>query len=215
MAIAMPVPSCVGWKFLQYPTRTTASLTPPLQALIQRYPTPQKAVIDPVGRQRFHDIESAVVGDDLAVIQIIPQICDLREIFTFHNNKGTDRSFFGDVSPPRCLPKQSEAQAAKRLVVEHGSTVGCKQSVTILNDFLSTDRGQPLSGCFLSVNFTKKRLRFLQCMSDFRLQPRPETTDITKLLGFVHGRYILYKKVVMTGVLLQDIRFYLAVVLVL
>ena len=38
---------------------------------------PQAAVIRPVGRQRFHDIEPAVMGDDAVVVQIIRQICDL------------------------------------------------------------------------------------------------------------------------------------------
>ena len=38
---------------------------------------PQEAVIRPVGRQRLHDIEPAVVGNEAIVVQIIHQICDL------------------------------------------------------------------------------------------------------------------------------------------
>ena len=38
---------------------------------------PQAAVIRPVGRQRLHDIEPAVVGNEPIVVQIIHQICDL------------------------------------------------------------------------------------------------------------------------------------------
>ena len=38
---------------------------------------PQEAVICPVGRQRFHNVKPAVMGDDAIVVQIIRQICDL------------------------------------------------------------------------------------------------------------------------------------------
>ena len=38
---------------------------------------PQEAVIRPVGRQRFHNVKPAVMGDDAVVVQIIRQICDL------------------------------------------------------------------------------------------------------------------------------------------
>ena len=38
---------------------------------------PQAAVIRPVGRQRLHDIEPAVMGNEPVVVQIIHQICDL------------------------------------------------------------------------------------------------------------------------------------------
>ena len=38
---------------------------------------PQAAVIRPVGRQRLHDVETAVVGNEPVVVQIIRQICDL------------------------------------------------------------------------------------------------------------------------------------------
>ena len=66
---------------------------------------------------------------------------------------------------------QSEVQTAEDLVVEVCGSLGCEQH-DILNDFLSVDSGQPLSGWFsLQADFTKKRLRFLYHMSDFRFQP--------------------------------------------
>ena len=39
----------------------------------------EETVIRPVGRQRLHDVEPAVVGNEPVVVQIIHQICDLRE----------------------------------------------------------------------------------------------------------------------------------------
>ena len=87
------------------------------------------------------------MGDDAVVVQIIHQICDLREALTFHNNKRTDHGFFGEAPPPGCRSGQREVQAAEKLVVKHGGTLGCEQR-HILNDFLSVDSGQPLSGWF-------------------------------------------------------------------
>ena len=56
-----------------------ASPVPPCFLSIQRYPFFEEAVIRPVGRQRFHDVKPAVMGDDAVVAQVIRQICDLRE----------------------------------------------------------------------------------------------------------------------------------------
>ena len=62
--------------------------------------------------------------------------------------------------------------------------MACKQC-HILNDFLSVDSGQPLSGWFsLQANFTKKGLRFLYHLSEFRFQPWPGTIAITAFLAF-------------------------------
>ena len=108
---------------------------------------PQAAVIRPVGRQRLHDVKAAVMGDDAVVVQIIHQICDLRETLAFHNDKRTDHGFFGEAPPPGCRPGQREVQTAEKLVVERSGALGCKQR-HILNDFLSVDSGQPLSGWF-------------------------------------------------------------------
>ena len=66
-------------------------------------------------------------------------------------------------------------QTAEMLVVERSGALGCEQR-DIIDDFLSVDSGQPLSGWFsLQANFIKKGLRFLYLTSDFRLQPWPES----------------------------------------
>ena len=66
---------------------------------------------------------------------------------------------------------QREVQTAEDLVVEVCGSLGCEQH-DILNDFLMVDSGQPLPGWFsLQADFTKKTLRFLYHMSDFRFQP--------------------------------------------
>ena len=79
---------------------------------------PQETVISPVGRKRFHKVKAAVVGNEPIVVQIIHQICDLREALTFHNDKSADYGFFGEAPPPGCRPGQREVQAAEKLVVE-------------------------------------------------------------------------------------------------
>ena len=117
---------------------------------------PQAAVIRPVGRQRLHDVKAAVMGDDAVVVQIIHQICDLRETLAFHNDKRTDHGFFGEAPPPGCRPGQREVQAAEKLVIKHGGALGCEQR-HILNDFLSVDSGQPLSGWFSLKSILPKR----------------------------------------------------------
>ena len=45
---------------------------------------PQEAVMGPIRRQRLHDVKPAVVGNEPVVVQIIHQICDLREALAFH-----------------------------------------------------------------------------------------------------------------------------------
>ena len=128
------------------------------------------------------------MGDEAVVVQIIRQICNLREALAFHNDKSTDHGFFGEAPPPGCRSGQREVQAAEKLVVEHGGALGCKQC-HILNDFLSVDSGQPLSGWGVSqIHFTKKGLRFLYQWSDFRFQPWPETIAITAFLVFCSWR---------------------------
>ena len=140
--------------------------------------------ISPIGRQRLHDVKAAVVGNEPVVVQIIHQICDLREALTFHNDKRTDHGFLRKAPPPGCRSGQREVQAAEKLVVERSGALGCEQR-HILNDFLSVDSGQPLSGWFsLQANLTKKGLRFLYHLSDFRLQPWPGTVAITAFFAF-------------------------------
>ena len=117
---------------------------------------PQEAVIRPVGRQWLHDVEPAVVGNEPIVVQIIHQICDLREPLTFHNDKRTDHGFFGEAPPPGCRSGQREVQTAEKLVIKYGGALGCEQR-HILNDFLSVDSGQPLSGWFSLKSILPKR----------------------------------------------------------
>ena len=101
---------------------------------------------------------------------------------TFHNDKRTDHSFFREAPSPDCRSGQREVQAAEKFVAEHGGALGCEQR-HILNDFLSVDSGQPLSGwCVSQIHFTKKGLRFLYQWSDFRFQPWPGTIAITAFL---------------------------------
>ena len=85
------------------------------------------------------------MGDEAVVVQIIRQICNLREALAFHNDKSTDHGFLREAPPPGCRPGQRKVQTAEKLVVEHGGALGCKQR-HILNDFLSVDSGQPPSG---------------------------------------------------------------------
>ena len=114
---------------------------------MQRYPFFEETVIRPVGRQRLHDVEPAVVGNKPVIVQIIHQICNLREAFAFHNDKSTDHGFLREAPPPGCRSGQREVQTAEKLVVEHGGALGCEQR-HILDDFLSVDSGQSLSGWF-------------------------------------------------------------------
>ena len=144
----------------------------------------EETVIRPVGRQRLHDIEPAIVGNEPIVVQIIHQICDLREAFTFHNDKSTDHGFLREAPPPGRRSGQREVQTAEKLVVEHGGALGCKQC-HILIDFLLVDSGQPLSGwCDLQLHFTRMGLRFLYQWSVFRFQPWPEDIAITAFFAF-------------------------------
>ena len=96
------------------------------------------------------------MGDDAVVVQIIHQICDLREPLAFHNDKRTDHGFLRKAPPPGCRSGQREVQAAEKLVVKQGGALGCEQR-DILNDFLSVDSGQPLSGWFSLKSILPKR----------------------------------------------------------
>jgi len=91
-----------------------------------------------------------------------------------------------------CRPGQREVQAAEKLVVKHGGALGCKQR-HILNDFLSVDSGQPLSGWF-SLN--QKGARFLYQWNDFRLKPCLGTIAITTLLEFYSWLCLLKVEVI-------------------
>ena len=125
------------------------------------------------------------MGDEAVVVQIIRQICDLREALAFHNDKSADHGFFGE-APPGCRPGQREVQTAEKLVVKHGGALGCEQR-HILNDFLSVDSGQPLSGWFSLKSILPKR------GSAFYING--------VIFGFSHGRksYFSHKKTLKNG----------------
>ncbi|MFR2428069.1 MAG: hypothetical protein ACLS74_01020 [Oscillibacter sp.] len=96
------------------------------------------------------------MGNEPVVVQIIHQICDLREALAFHNDKSADHGFLREAPPLGCRSGQREVQAAEKLVIKHGGALGCKQC-HILNDFLSIDSGQPLSGWFSLKSILPKR----------------------------------------------------------
>ena len=96
------------------------------------------------------------MGNEPVVVQIIRQICDLRETLAFHNDKSTDHGFLREAPPPGCRSGQREVQAAEKLVIKHGGALGCEQR-HILNDFLSVGSGQPLSGWFSLKSILPKR----------------------------------------------------------
>ncbi len=105
----------------------------------------EETVIRPIGRQRFCNVKAAVVGDDPVVIQIICQIGDLREALAFHHDERTDHRFLWEAPPPGCRSGQRKVQICEQLVIKHSGALGCEQRY-ILNNFLSVDSGQPLSG---------------------------------------------------------------------
>ncbi len=107
----------------------------------------EKTVISPVGWQRLHDVEAAVVSDDPVVVQIIRQIGDLRKALAFHHDKCADHCFFWEATPSGCRFGQRKVQIREQLVIEHSGALRCEQCY-ILNDFLSVDSGQPLSVWF-------------------------------------------------------------------
>ena len=105
----------------------------------------EKTVVSPVGWQRFCDVKTTIVSDEAVVIQVIPQICDLGKPLAFHNDECTGHRFFRETPSPGCRSGQCEIQLGKQFVIEHSGALGCEQRY-ILNDFLSVDSGQPLSG---------------------------------------------------------------------
>ena len=54
------------------------------------------------------------MGDEAVVVQIIRQICDLREALAFHNDKSTDHGFLREAAPPGCRSGQREVDVYKR-----------------------------------------------------------------------------------------------------
>ena len=80
-----------------------------------------------------------------------------------------------------------QKQQQEKFFCKGPSTNVCSSAIksNILNDFLSVDSGQPLSGrCVLQLHFTRMGRRFLYHLSDFRFLPWPETIAITAFLTF-------------------------------
>ena len=98
-----------------------------------------------VGWQWFRDIETTVVSDETVVVQIVRQICNLRKTLTFHDDERADHRFLRETTPSSCRPGQREVQLTEQIVIEHSGALGCEQRY-VLNNFLSVDCGQPLSG---------------------------------------------------------------------
>lgn len=86
----------------------------------------KESVIRPVGRQRFHDIKAAVMGDKPVIIQIVGQVGDLGEPFALHDETRRPWLLLG-TPPPGRRHGQREVQAAEEFVVEHGGTLGCEK----------------------------------------------------------------------------------------
>ena len=127
------------------------------------------------------------MGDEAIVVQIIRQICDLREALAFHNDKRTDHGFLWKAAPPGCRSGQREVQTAEKLVIEHGGALGCEQC-HILNDFLSVDSGQPLSGWFSLKSILPKRgSAFYIKGVIFGFSHGREPLQLLRFLRFAHG----------------------------
>jgi len=127
------------------------------------------------------------VGNEPVVVQIIRQICDLRETLAFHNDKSTDHGFLREAPPPGCRSGQREVQATEKFVVERSGALGCEQR-HILNDFLSVDSGQPLSGWFSLKSILPKRgsaFYINGVISGFSHGREP--LQLLRFLRFAHG----------------------------
>ena len=55
-------------------------------------------------QQQLHDVKAAVMGNEPVVVQIIHQICDLREALAFLNDKSTDHGFRREAAPAGAVP---------------------------------------------------------------------------------------------------------------
>ena len=127
------------------------------------------------------------MGDEAIVAQIIRQICDLREALAFHNDKSTDHGFLREAAPPGCRSGQREVQTAEKPVVKYGGALGCEQR-HILDDFLSVDSGQPLSGWFSLKSILPKRgSAFYINGVIFGFSHGREPLQLPRFLRFAHG----------------------------
>ena len=88
--------------------------------------------------------------DDQIVFQIVRKVCDLAETFTLHDDKSADHSFFRIPFASGISSRKFKIQCAEKVVIEFDNALGCEKA-HILNQFLSVDCGQPLSGWFCLV----------------------------------------------------------------
>ena len=108
----------------------------------------QKAVKRPIGGQRLHDVEAAVVRNDEIVVQKVHKVCDLRKPFALHNDERAKHSRFRKSFSPGMrgsLFHDGNVQMCKQSVVEFRFGRGSKEA-DILQYFLTMDNGHPLSG---------------------------------------------------------------------
>ena len=108
----------------------------------------QKAVKRPIGGQRLHDVEAAVVRNDEIVVQEVHKVCDLRKAFALHDDERAKHSRFRESSSPSMrdsLFHDGNVQMCKQRVVEFRFGRGGKEA-DILQYFLTMDNGHPLSG---------------------------------------------------------------------
>ena len=59
----------------------------------------QEAVKSPVGRKRFRNIKTAVMGNEKVIIQIINKVRYHGKAFAFHNNERTEHSMVRKTFP--------------------------------------------------------------------------------------------------------------------
>lgn len=104
----------------------------------------QKTRQSPIGRQRARDVEAAVMGDEQVALKEVPKVSDLRKALALHDDERAQHSFFRKTLAPGGGAGQDKLYTAEELVVKRGDTLGCKQQ-HIPHDFLSVDRGHPLS----------------------------------------------------------------------
>ena len=83
--------------------------------------------------------------NDSVVFQVIREICDLREALAFHYDESAKHSFLGKSLASCVCAGKLKVQNAEQLVIELDNALGCEKA-HILNQFLSIDSGQPLSG---------------------------------------------------------------------
>ena len=117
----------------------------------------QKPGERPVGRQWLCDVKAAVVGNQQIALKEVQKVSNLLEALALHYDERAEHGFLRETLAPRNGTRQFKVNAAEELVVKRGDTLGCEQH-HIPHDFLSVDRGQPLSVWFLDNSIIPHRL---------------------------------------------------------